>query len=124
MRSYGEALVDVGQRQSGDIGAVTAMAESRSFLEQRIRIMLRAPGRWSAAGALLLSGLALCMVAAAAQLAPPNADMHDPAAISPYLNASEHHEVWVSPSRLIDYEGSYRLDEFRTMTLTRDGRRL
>lgn len=124
LRSYGEALVDVGQRQSGYVGAVAAMAESRSFLEQRIRIMLQAPGRWSRAGALILSGMALCMVAAAAQLTPPNASTNNPLAIGPYVDASDRREVRVSPSRLLDYEGAYRLDESRMLTITRDGRRL
>lgn len=124
MRSYGEALVDVGQRQAGYVGAVAAMAESRSFLEQRIRIMLRVPGRGSCVGALLFSSVALCIAATAAQLAPPNAIEVNQAPIGPFVDASERREVRVSPSRLLDYEGAYRLDEFRTMTLTRDGRRL
>ena len=123
LRSYGEALVDVGQRQSGYLSGVAGMAQSRSFLERRIGIMLQAPGRRNGSGALLLSGLALCMVATAAQVTPPNAS-EGTRALRPAVALSERREVRVSPSRLLDYEGAYRLDEFRTMTLTRDGRRL
>lgn len=115
LRRYGEALVDVGQRQSGYVGAVAAMAESRSLLEQRIRIMVAAPGR-SKAGALLMAGMSLCMVAAAAQLGPPNAQA--------FGNLEDHHQIYVSPSRLLDYEGTFQLEEFQTITFTRDGRRL
>ena len=120
LRSYGEALVDVGQRQAGYVGVVAAMAESRSLLEQRLRIMLQGPRR-SGPAALLFASLALCMVATAAQVSPPNANEQ---AVRPYVDTSERREVRVSPSRLLDYEGAYRLDEFRSMTLVRDGRRL
>ena len=33
---YGETLIAVGERQSAYIGAVAAMSESKSFLEERI----------------------------------------------------------------------------------------
>lgn len=123
LRHYGEALVDVGQHQSGHVGAVAAMAESRSFLEQRIRIMVAAPGRWSRAGAALMAGMALSMVAAAAQLGPPNGAM--PGTPSQmFAHAGERHEIAVKPSRLLDYEGVFQLDEFQAITFTRDGRRL
>ena len=124
LRSYGEALVDVGQRQSGYLAGVAGMAQSQSFLERRIGIMLQAPGRRTGPAALLLSSLALCMVATAAQVTPPNASAGAQAAQRPAVALSERQEVRVSPSRLLDYEGAYRLDEFRTMTLTREGRRL
>lgn len=123
LRHYGDALIDVGQHQSGHVGAVAAMAESRSFLEQRIRIMLATPGRWSRAGAALMAGMALCMVAAAAQLGPPNGAM--PGTPSQmFANSGERHEIPVKPSRLLDYEGVYQLEEFQSLTFTRDGRRL
>ncbi|MBC7685839.1 MAG: DUF3471 domain-containing protein, partial [Bdellovibrionales bacterium] len=125
LREYGEALVDVGQHRSGYLGAAAAMAESRSFLEQRIRIMVSKPGRWSRASATLLSGLALCMVAVAGQLSPPNAS---PAAAQmssrPHIDMYERKQVWVSPSRLLDYEGVYQIDEFRMATVWREGARL
>jgi bla regulator protein BlaR1 len=118
LRQYGEALVDVGQRQSGYVGAVAAMAESRSFLEQRIRIMLAPPVRWSKTGALLMAGMALCMAAAAAQLGPPNG------VSTAIASSGEHQEIRISPSRLLDYEGVFQLEEYQSITFTRDGRRL
>ena len=123
LRHYGEALLDVGQHQSGYIGAVAAMAESRSFLEQRIGIMLAAPGRWSRAGAALLAGMALCMVAGATQLEPPNAS-GQAAQKRTFNHGVMRREISVSPSRLLDYEGVFQADEFQIITFTRDGRRL
>ena len=43
---YGETLIAVGERQSAYVGAVAAMSESRSFLEERIRIMISKPVKW------------------------------------------------------------------------------
>ena len=114
LRAYGEVLVDVGQRQSGYLGAAAAMAESRSLLEQRIRIILGTPGRKSRALAVLFGGVALSMVAVAAQVAPPQSQ---PARV-------ERHQVDLPASRLVDYEGTYQVDEFMLMEVTRDGRRL
>ncbi|SKB56971.1 M56 family metallopeptidase [Luteibacter sp. 22Crub2.1] len=51
---YCETLIHVGENQSEYIGAVTAMSESRSFLEQRIKIMLSKPKKW--AGAFVRTG--------------------------------------------------------------------
>ncbi|MES2316384.1 MAG: M56 family metallopeptidase [Pseudomonadota bacterium] len=123
LRHYGEALVDVGQHQSGYVGAVAAMAESRSFLEQRIRIMVALPGRWSKAGAALMAGMALCMVAAAAQLRPPNGAMQGTPGHM-FNDAAMRHEIALKPSRLIDYEGVFQLEEFQIITFTRVGRHL
>jgi hypothetical protein len=114
VRQYGETLVDVGQRRSGYLGAAAAMAESRSLLEQRIRLMLGTRGRKSGTLTVLLGGVALSMVAVAAQVAPPQSQ-----------NARiERHQIDLPASRLIDYEGSYQVDEFMLMEVTRDGRRL
>ncbi|MGZ9046927.1 MAG: M56 family metallopeptidase [Telluria sp.] len=117
VRQYGDTLVDVGQRQSGFIGAGAAMAESRSLLEQRIRIMLRTPGRKGRALAILLGGVAVGAVAIAAQVAPPPA-------VSARAAPVARQQVDLPASRLVDYEGTYQLDEFVLMTITRDGRRL
>ena len=116
VRQYGETLVDVGQRQSGFLGAAAAMAESRSLLEQRLRIMLKAPGRKSRALAVLLGGVALSMIAVAAQVGPPQS-------VSA-ITRVERHQVDLPASRLVDYEGTYQVDEFMLMEVTRDGRRL
>jgi hypothetical protein len=114
VRQYGETLVDVGQRRSGYLGAAAAMAESRSLLEQRIRIMLGTRGRKSRTLTVLLGGVALSMVAVAAQVAPPQSEQA----------RVERHQVDLPASRLVDYEGTYQLDEFVLMEVTRDGRRL
>ncbi|MBZ2208028.1 M56 family metallopeptidase [Massilia soli] len=115
VRAYGEVLVDVGQRQSGYLGAAAAMAESRSLLEQRIRLMLRAPGRKGRAVGVVLGGVALSMAAIAAQVAPPAASV---ASLAP------RQQVDLPASRLVDYEGTYQVDEFILMEVRRDGRRL
>ena len=115
VRAYGEVLVDVGQRQSGSLGAAAAMAESRSLLEQRIRLMLRAPGRKSRAAGVVLGGVALSMAAIAAQVAPPPESI---ASLAP------RQQIDLPASRLVDYEGTYQVDEFILLEVRRDGRRL
>lgn len=69
--SYGEALIYAGERQSGSLGAVAAMAENRSFMEERIRIMIRVPGRWWQMSAAALAGLSVSLLALAVQVRPP-----------------------------------------------------
>ena len=115
VRAYGEALVDVGQRQSGYLGAAAAMAESRSLLEQRIRLMLSSPGRKGRAAGAVLGGVALSMAAIAAQVAPPPESV---ASLAP------RQQIDLPASRLVDYEGTYQVDEFILMEVRRDGRRL
>ena len=121
LQHYGTALIDVGQRQSSFIGAVAAMAESRSLLEERIGIMAAQPARWRKAGALALAAASLCTLAAAAQIAPPSAARP---ALVPYAGPVEHVQVNVTASRLVAYEGVYQLDEFELVTMVREGRRL
>ena len=70
---YGEVLLVVSQRQSVLIGAVAAMSERVSFLEQRIRIMMSVPTRWRRISAVSLGALSLGIGAVAAGVAPPNA---------------------------------------------------
>jgi beta-lactamase regulating signal transducer with metallopeptidase domain len=70
---YGETLIMVGERPSRRIAVVAAMSESKSFLEQRIRKMLRKPTRLTWAGASALATLALVLAASAAEVSPPNA---------------------------------------------------
>ena len=43
---YGETLIAVGERQSAYVGAVAAMSESKSFLEERIEYMISKPVKW------------------------------------------------------------------------------
>ena len=71
---YGETLIAVGERQSAYIGAVAAMSESKSFLEERIEHMIRKPVRWRRLGAATLASFAIALTALAAQVSPPNAE--------------------------------------------------
>lgn len=72
--TYGETLLTVGQWQSGYLGAVAAMSESKSFLERRIEIMMRKPAKWWRTAAAALGVLSIGLVAVAAAVSPPNAD--------------------------------------------------
>ncbi len=70
---YGEALILVGQRQSRPVAVVAAMSESRSFLEQRIRKMLRKRTKFAWAAGAAMAALGLVLAASAAEVSPPNA---------------------------------------------------
>jgi len=110
---YCETLIHVGQNPSRSIGAVAAMSESKSFLEQRIRIMLLKPGKWARSSALALIGLSVGMAAFAAQVTPPNA-----------ADASAAQAVTVSPAVLAGYVGSYRFGPYSVMTVKLEGSQL
>ena len=71
---YGETLIVVGEHQSAYVGAVAAMSESKSFLEERIEHMIRKPVRWRRLGAATLASFAIALTALAAQVSPPNAE--------------------------------------------------
>jgi bla regulator protein BlaR1 len=106
LQQYGAALVDVGERQSAFIGSAAAMAESRSFLEQRIRIMVRLPRRWKRRAAPAVAALSMCMVAMAARVGPPGI---------------EHHAITLPAAVLQDYAGYYQLEEHRVMVVSQSG---
>lgn len=106
LQQYGAALVDIGERQSAFIGTAAAMAESRSSLEHRIRIMVRLPQRWKRRIAPAVAALSLCMVAVAARIGPP-----DPT----------HLAVSVPASVLQRHAGYYQLDEHRVITVSPSG---
>src|SRR4029077_8708840 len=111
---YGETLIDVSQRPSGYIGAVAAMSESRSFLEERITIMVSRPAKWGAVAALMFGCLALALVAVAAQVTPPNFGSPD----------TKHGPVVLTPAELDEYVGSYLRGANIVFAITRDGDRL
>jgi lipopolysaccharide transport protein LptA len=69
---YGEALIMVGQRQSGYVGAIAGMSESRAFLEKRVGLMLRKPVRRWRLSMIALGCSSLALIATAAQIEPPN----------------------------------------------------
>jgi bla regulator protein BlaR1 len=104
---YGETLISVGARQSAFVGAVAAMSESRSFLEERIAIMMKKPTRWWPLPAAALAGLSLALVAAAAQVSPPNA--------APFA---------VDSATLDLYTGTFKLRASTIATIARSGPQL
>ena len=110
---YCETLIQVGQNQSSYIGAVAAMSESGSFLEQRIKIMLLKPRKWARLSALAMIGASVGMAAFAAQVTPPDA-----------ADTSAEHEVNVSPAVLAGYVGFYRFGPNAVMTVKLDGSQL
>jgi len=71
-RTYGETLITIGERQSGYVGAVAGMSESRAFLEKRLGIMIRKPARGWRLSTVALGCSSLALVATAAQIEPPN----------------------------------------------------
>lgn len=115
LADYGEALLAVGQRQSGFVGVVAAMSESTSFLEQRINIMLKQPAQWARTSAAALACLSLAMLAVAAEVSPPNATD---------TIARPAQAILMSADVLAKYEGYYGIGEQRVMRVTREGQRL
>lgn len=107
---YCETLIQVGENQSEYIGAITAMSESRSFLERRIRIMLSKPKKWARASALALISVALGMAVFAAQVTPPAAP-----------EQSVNGAVTISPGLLDAYAGFYALSDYSLATVARKG---
>ena len=110
---YCETLIQVGENQSRSIGAVAAMSESGSFLEQRIKIMLLKPGKRARLSALAMIGVSVCMAAFAAQVTPPNAD-----------DTSTEQVVIVSPTVLANYVGAYHFGPYSVMTVRLEGSQL
>jgi beta-lactamase regulating signal transducer with metallopeptidase domain len=110
-RQYGEMLIDVSQRRSVYIGAVAAMSESRSFLEDRIAIMVRDPAKWGSLATVVFGSLALALVAVAAQVTPPNFGSPD----GPII---------LTPDVLDQYVGFYLRGANAIYTVTRDGEHL
>lgn len=108
--TYCETLIQVGQNQSEYIAAVTAMSESTSFLERRIRIMLSKPKKWAGGAAFALISASLGMAIFAAQVTPP-------VAVGQPANGA----VTVNPSLLDAYAGFYELSDYSLVTVTRKG---
>jgi bla regulator protein BlaR1 len=110
--AYGETLITVGERQSGFIGAVAGMSESKSFLEERIKLMVRKPAKWLHFATAALAALSLVLVAVAAQVEPPGTGM---------VVSGEHHEILVDTATLDRYTGFYRISSTDFFTITREG---
>ena len=114
-RLYGEMLIDVSQRPSAYIGTVAAMAESRSFLEERIAIMVRDPAKWWSLASVASGFLALALVAVASQIAPPNVGN---------LAGSDQGSLILTPAVLDRHVGFYVRGGHTVFTVTRNGTRL
>jgi beta-lactamase regulating signal transducer with metallopeptidase domain len=114
MQSYGETLITVGQQRSSYIGAVAGMSESKSFLENRIRIMVRGPvRRWKAAAAGL--GLVtVALLAVAADVAPPSVFQEAPPQSPVPLNSTD----------LAPYVGFYQLSPGAVLKVSLEGNQL
>jgi beta-lactamase regulating signal transducer with metallopeptidase domain len=72
---YSETLITVGERQSASYAMAMAGYGSKSFLEQRIRNMLRKKSRYAQVSALALTCLGVSLAVCAAQVAPPKVDL-------------------------------------------------
>ena len=110
---YGKTLLAVGERRSAFVGAVAAMSESVSFLEQRIRIMTLTPARWRRLTTAALGFLSLVIFTVAAQVSPPNA--------SPSGNPQE---ITLAAAVLDRYVGEYQLSPTVVMSVTRKDQQL
>jgi hypothetical protein len=110
---YGEMLIEVSQRPSDYIGAVAAMSESHSFLEERITIMTRSPTRWGVLSAAMFACLAFALFATATQVIPPN--------VGAAGDGGKQSAV-VLPTEVLDrYAGYYQRSEHALVRMWRDG---
>jgi bla regulator protein BlaR1 len=125
---YGEILIRVGERQSAYIGAVAAMSESRSFLEERIRIMISKPVRWGRVGVAALAGISLALTALAAQVSPPNVHMAAAQAAEKGAESTkkpaERVAIKLPTSTLDRYVGSYKMNDQTFIDVKREGEKL
>jgi bla regulator protein BlaR1 len=119
---YGETLIAVGERQSAYVGAVAAMSESKSFLEERIEHMIRKPVRWRRLGAATLASFAIALTALAAGVSPPNAE--SPAPVAGSVPAREHKEITLDNATLDRYVGYYKVGDTMVLTVKREGSHL
>jgi bla regulator protein BlaR1 len=122
---YGETLISVGERQSAYIGAVAAMSESKSFLEERIRIMISKPVKWRRVGVAALAGVSLALTALAAQVSPPNVRAVDTAETQGGDKKPAERVAIKLPAAALDkYVGTYRLNEQTFFDVKREGESL
>ncbi len=116
--TYSETLLAVGERQSAYIGAVAAMSESPSLLELRIKIMNRKPARSWRLTAAAMGCVSVTLVAVAAQVSPPNAQLTATGDIP-------QNTLTLGPDVLDRYTGYYKLgDSPAICVVTRSGTRL
>ena len=104
-KNYVEALIEVGQRKSAAIGAVAAMSESVSFLEQRIKLMTSTRSKLWRVPAVGFGILSFACLTVACQINPPI--------------------ISLSETVLERYVGFYYFAEVpRVVTITRDAEQL
>jgi bla regulator protein BlaR1 len=126
-KQYGKTLLAVGQRQWASITTVAAMSESRSFLEERITIMLRKPSKSWLLATAAFGCLSLTLVAVATQVSPPESG--SPPEIGPPSDGADmagHQRVLVHlPSTVLDgYTGYYEYGDTSFTTVKREGQHL
>ncbi|MFT4117930.1 M56 family metallopeptidase [Bradyrhizobium sp.] len=109
MRRYGELLVAIGEKQQANVAVVAAMSES--FLEQRIRHMLRRRAKWAGLATAVLVCAGTTLVAVAAHVSPPNI-------------GGARQPVSLNASTLDSYTGYYRLGDNAVLSVTRVGDQL
>jgi beta-lactamase regulating signal transducer with metallopeptidase domain len=119
---YGETLIAVSERQSAYVGAVAAMSESKSFLEERIEHMIRKPVRWRRLGAATLASFAIALTALAAGVSPPNAE--SPAPVAGKASPAEHKEITLDNATLDRYVGTYQVAGSMLFTVKREDNQL
>lgn len=108
--TYCETLIQVGQRRSSHIAVVPAMSDSASFLELRIRQMLRKPGKWARASAFALVCVSLGMAVFAAQVTPPDT-----------VRRNAQATVVLGNDTLDRYTGFYQISPISLIAVTRAG---
>ena len=106
---------DLDRRRDASVAVVAAMAESKSFLEQRIEHMLQKRTKWTWATATALACIGGILVAGAAEVSPPNVDNSA---------KSARQEIAVDATTLDGYVGFYKLNDNAVFTVTRDGNQL
>src|SRR5471032_1832653 len=108
---YGETLIAVVERQSRYVGSVAGMSESRSFLERRLKLMLRKPVKQKLLVAVLLGCMSITLATLAAQVSPP------------IMNeaSNEHTQVSIAAEVLDRYVGTYKASETTVLKFRREG---
>jgi bla regulator protein blaR1 len=122
---YGETLISVGERQSAYIGAVAAMSESKTFLEERIRIMISKPVKWRRLGIAALAGVSLTLTALAAQVSPPNVRTVDTVEQQGGGKKQGERVAIKLPAAALDrLVGTYKMDDRTFIDVKREGESL
>lgn len=110
LATYGETLIEVGQRRSRYLGTVAAMSENRTLLEERIEVMSQRTAKPWKLGFAALFALGLSVALAATQVTSPDA----PAVSNIKLDAAT----------LDRYVGHFQITPISILTVTRDGAQL